>query len=467
LKTRREWLAGLASLAVIIAACGGTTDAGTTTEPPTTEAPATTMAPTTEPPATETADEILTDFGVDDTTIKIGLLADQSSGTFDVIVKPIVEANQAYWDKVNAEGGIAGGRTVELVVADTRYDPAVHEQQYLTLRDQDEVAAIGQSTGSPQTAQILDELAADSMFAIPLSWYSGWAFDDNTLEQGYNYCIEAMNVVSFMNDMSEPGWTLSVATFPGEYGQDGAFGAKHAAGELGVEVIDLEGAVIPTSLGGDPATEIGPALVEAQPDWVYAVTGPGELAAMMGAAVQGGLQARWSGALPSYAPFLLTTAVAPVLDAAFYWPATTAAWGSDVEGMDELVETVSAAYPEGQFLFADYYVRGWVEAEMMHQVLEAAYESGDMTRAGILAAGQSIEGFDFQGLAPSQSYQGEPNDFIVRSTAIYDIDLAQFTPEATLSQGGGTGTVALDGYGLDYVSDIAANYELTEPCFTG
>lgn len=466
MKSKRRWVALVGALALIAAACGdGETGEATTTA----EAPDTTQAPTTtEAPATTMSDgDVLTDFGVDDTTIKIGLLADLSSGTFDVLVKPIADANQAFWDKVNAEGGIAGGRMVEVIVADTQYDAAVHEQQYLQLRDEDQVAAIGQSTGSPQTAQIVDELEADDMFAIPLSWYSGWGFDDNTLEQGYSYCIEAMNVVNFMNEMSEPGWTLAVASFPGEYGQDSAAGAKYAAEQLGVEVVDLEGQVIPISVGGDPAADVAPALVAAQPDWVWVTSGPSELAALMGAAAQGGLNARWSGAVPSYAPFLLTTAVAPVIDAAYYWASPFAAWGADIPAMQEVVDTITEAFPDGNYLFADYYVRGWVEALMMKQVLEAAYESGDMTRAGILAAGQSIEGFDFEGLAPDQGYVGEPNDFIVRSTAIYDIDLSQFTPEATFSTGGSTGTVEIPAFGLDYTSEIAANYDMSEPCFTG
>jgi ABC-type branched-subunit amino acid transport system substrate-binding protein len=269
-----------------------------------------------------------------------------------------------------------------------------------------------------------------------------------------------------MDTMSEPGWTLAVVSFPGEYGQDSAFGAKHAATELGVEVFDLEGQAIPVAAGGDPTTLV-PALVEAQPDWVFVTTGPSELAQLMGTAAQAGLQARWSGAIPSYAPFLLTTDVAPVIDAAYYWPSTFAAWGADVEGMGDLVDTITAAFPDGNYLFADYYVRGWVEAQMMRQVLERAYELGDLTQAGILAAGQSIEGFDFGGLAPSQNYIGEPNDFAVRSTAIYDIQLDLFTPAATLSQGGHTGTVPIEGFGLDYVSDIAANYDFSAPCFTG
>ena len=71
-------------LALVAMACG--TDSGApattaaveapvaTTAPPTTEPPATTQAPATT--IAEPADEIATDFGVDDEEIRIGLLAD-------------------------------------------------------------------------------------------------------------------------------------------------------------------------------------------------------------------------------------------------------------------------------------------------------------------------------------------------------------------------------------------------------
>jgi hypothetical protein len=49
--------------------------------------------------------------------------------------------------------------------------------------------------------------------------------------------------------------TWAVISFPGEYGQDGAFGAKHAITELGLELVfDGEGLVTPAP--DDPETEI-------------------------------------------------------------------------------------------------------------------------------------------------------------------------------------------------------------------
>ena len=77
-----------------------------------------------------------------------------------------------FWDNVNAKGGIAG-RQVELVIEDNAYDVATQLEKYEALRD--EVAILSQSTGSPHTAAIAQDLVDDDLVAIPLTWYSGWA----------------------------------------------------------------------------------------------------------------------------------------------------------------------------------------------------------------------------------------------------------------------------------------------------
>ena len=50
-----------------------------------------------------------------------------------------------------------------------------------------------------------------------------------------------------------------------------------------------------------------------------------------------------------------------------------------------------------------------------------------MTRAGIVAAAKEVE-VDFDGLAPDQTWAGEPNDFLVRESYIYDVTLDAVQP---------------------------------------
>ena len=113
-------------------------------------------------------------------------------------------------------------------------------------------------------------------------------------------------------------------------------------------------------------------------------------------------------------------------------------------------------------IFSDSYIRGFLEAMTAHQILEAAADAGDISRAGILGAFQSAE-IDFMGLAPNQTWSGDPNDYIVRETYLYDIDASNFTPDATVSDNdGGTGNGLVAG---PYAGSAAEAYVWDGPCF--
>ena len=174
--------------------------------------------------------EMVLGRGVTDDTITVGMSADLS-GIFAPLVTQIVDAQNVFWDKVNEEGGI-GGRMVELEILDNAYDVPTHLENYDAFSgDGDEsVVMLTNSTGSPHTAAIAEALVEDDLLAIPLSWYSGWtdpAIGQNVLEVQANYCIEAMNGVTYMSETY--GNKMAIASFPGDYGQDGAIGAKIAA----------------------------------------------------------------------------------------------------------------------------------------------------------------------------------------------------------------------------------------------
>ncbi len=231
--------------------------------------------------------EIATDFGVTDDTIRIGLNADLS-GIFAPLVTQIVDGQEAYWEIVNDNGGIAG-RQVELVVLDNAYDVPTHLENYeeMAAESDDGVVMFSQSTGSPHTAATAAALVEDDLLAIPLSWYSGWAdptIGENVLELYTSYCLESMNGLTYLAGAQDAS-TVAIISFPGEYGQDGAFGAKAAAEALGLEVVyDGEGAVVP----GSDQTPVITELVNAQPDLVWATINPTTLAEIMGGAVRPG-----------------------------------------------------------------------------------------------------------------------------------------------------------------------------------
>jgi ABC-type branched-subunit amino acid transport system substrate-binding protein len=469
MRERQRSLALAAVLALVIVACGGGGATTTTTAAPTTTA--TTAAPTT---TETTAASIAFDIGVDETTIHVGLLADLT-GIFSPLVQDIVAAQEVYWDLVNEAGGI-GGKTVELNIVDTNYNVDQHRTQYEAIRD--EVAIISQSTGSPHTAGVIDLMLEDDIVAIPLSWYSGWqdpAFDQSAaLELGTNYCFEGMNIVEYLSGLYEetngapPTW--AVISFPGEYGQDGAFGAKHAITELELELVyDGEGLVTPP--GDDVDTTVITEIVANNPNIVFATVNPTNMGQIMGGAAQSGFQGWWTGSVPSYDFRMLDSPVAPLIDAAFFQPGYNVPWGTDVPGMGPLVDAMLAARPD--LRPSDAFVIGWLEAKMTEEILRVAADNLDMTRAGIKAAALSIEGFSFDGLLPDQSYSppDDPNAYSTRAIAMFDPDLAAYTAAGgnaqtigTAPNGGTTGSTILQDF---FVGDVAAAYDFQGRCFGG
>jgi hypothetical protein len=210
-------------------------------------------------------------------------------------------------------------------------------------------------------------------------------------------------------------------------------------------------------------------IVSSGADFVWTTMNPTNLAVIMGGAAQGGFAGQWSGNVPSYDFRLLDSPVGPLLDVVYWQPAYNVAWGTDVPGMADVIATMTEA--AGDRRPSDAFVVGWQEAMLTDAVLTAAAESGDMTRAGVLAAANSLEGISFNGLAPDQSYAGSANDHVTREIAIFSPDLAAYTAAGGATQtiltapnGGTTGSVLIEDF---FVGELAANYQFDAPCFAG
>ncbi|MCI0543380.1 MAG: ABC transporter substrate-binding protein [Actinobacteria bacterium] len=459
MRIKSRGLAILLALGLVLAACSpAETESTTTTEG---DAPVTTAG---DGATTTTGDmAIATDIGVDleAGTISIGLLSDLT-GPFSSLVQVIVTGHEVYWENVNANGGV-GGLQVELDVVDTAYDIPTHVQRYDELRET--VAAFGHSTGSPHTvALVINEdgtpgrLVEDGILAIPLTWYSGWydpTYNSNLVGHGTPYCIESMNVLSFIKEqLGDAATTVAIASMGGDYGLDSHEGAKLAAEQLGLEVVyEGRGAVIV----GDEASyaTVATAIVEAEPDIVYVTATPAAWSAIFGQALAGGFTTGvWSGAAPSYNPAFIgaESQIRDAVAAATMWGSYYHTWGA--EGTEDAIQLLMDS---GRVeVPVSSYLEGFVEAQLLHAALQAAYDSGDMTRAGILAAAKSLESVSFGGLAPDQSYVGTPDEQLSRATTMWRPD-----PEA-LAAGESAGEEVL---AADYVSDLAAAYEFTGACY--
>jgi ABC-type branched-subunit amino acid transport system substrate-binding protein len=461
-RSLRSLAVTVVALTLFAAACSDSSAPSTTLSPDTTALE--TTPSTTKGESTPAGDSLEIDSGVDTETmtISIGLLADQT-GLFSPLAADVVAAQTVYWDALNAAGGIDGW-TVRYVIEDTASNTAQHLEKYDSIRN--EVVAISLSTGSDANLETLDSYKQDPMLVFPLSWYSGWAIPSVDgrvmLEQNTNYCIEAMNILDFVNDMG--GQRIAVATFDDAYGQDAAAGVKQAIDFYGMSLVyDGTGAVVP----GQDVTPVIQGIVDSAADWTFLATNPSLGAEIVGGAARSGYLGMFTGSVPSYDFKLLDQPVAELYGSRYYQSAYNVAWGESTLGNNEMMAAVSEAFPDRRP--SDGYITGWNGAVLMHRVLEIAVTNGNLTRTGVVSAANSIDDVDFGGSAPNQSYAGTPNDYVQRSLAIYKPNLDRYVSAGgsgqTLSQTSGTtGSVLVKDF---FVGAMAAEYQFSRPCFEG
>ncbi len=351
--------------------------------------------------------------------------------TFASLTTEIVEGQEVFWERYNDQGGYKGW-TVEPVVLDNAYDVPTHLQNYDAFAGDgdDSVVMLTNSTGSPHTAAIAEALVEDDLVAIPLSWYSGWtdpAIGQNVLEVQANYCIEAMNGVTYMSETY--GNKMAIASFPGDYGQDGAIGAKIAAEALGLEIVyDGEAAVIP----GADQTPVVTGIAESGADLVWLTTGPGQTAEIVGgAAAESGFTGQWAGNSPAWNPATpgyrprrgISTPPTPTARTPRSGVSVTPRHG-------HLVATMREYAPDN--IADDVYIV-WIEGLIAQQVIENAIDNGDITRANMVASANEIT-VDLPGSRPEPELGrgGETMPSFVAPTWI-DVDLAATSPRTAPS----------------------------------
>ncbi len=463
-------LALLAVFALVVAACSQETD-DTTAD---TEAPTATTVADTTPTETTVADTTPTETTVaeamltlgagvteepceggnpDNGCIYLGVLTDES-GPFAGASAGLYGGQSLFWATVNAEGGIGGAFDVVLpadLKKDTAYQAEKLVADYNTIAE--DVAAIAQSLGTPQTIAALPDYQRDSTIAAPMSWWSGWAFVDNVIEFGTGYCFEAMNAIDWATQAIPAAGrtfeTIGILEFPTDYGFDYAEGVKYAAEANGLTVA-WEEMVIPVSAGGDPAQTEAVAKIVADPtDLVILVTGPSETAAIVGGAAQqlGANVPLFIGAAPSWNSALLASAAAPAFELGIYFQSSfVGGWDYDSVGHEKMrTAVIAAGFPAN-----DFFISGWVSQYGLKAALEAAYESGDLSHDGIQAAAFALTDVDYEGMMPARSFAGDPNDVFPRDGVI-----GGYSADAT------TGMATVQDF---FVGPSAASYDFTEAC---
>ncbi len=394
----------------------------------------TTVSPTESPAPTDPGTTLKTGQGVTDAPcpnavnpsngcIYLGVLSDLTVGPFAALAKPITDAQELFWAKVNKDGGI-GGYDINIgeYTRDTEYQAAKHSAEYAQIADK--VAGLAQSLGTVATESILSDITTRNLVTVPTSWWSGWAFDDYdkglVLETGYSYCTEAIVGLDWFAENIGAPTKVQAVGYPGDYGGDSAAGVARWAEANGVTAL-APVATGPNQVVGDQSAVVG-AVLAGGADVVVLAVGPAETAQIVGGLAANGFKGRFLGSLPTWNHALLGTAAAPALIGLYNHMTPYQNWGSDSAGMAALKEALGGeAPPNGGSII------GWVIGYPLKAALEAAVAKGDITPAGIASVVNGLT-VDFQGLIPNHTYGGNP-----QASAVQTVNIGQ--PDADVELG--------------------------------
>ncbi len=375
----------------------------------------------------------------DNGCIYLGTISDLTQGPFAPLGVPITEAQAAFWNRVNEDGGI-GGYDIDVTtyVKDNLYNPQTHQQVYGEIEG--DVLALAQTLGSPTTLAIIPDMDRDEMVGAPASWTSLWAFEDAILESGANYCVEGMNAVDYMVAQEDISSVMAVG-FPGDYGGDGAAGAEIAAEANGIDFTGVE-----TAPGQEAQAGAISAIVKQKPGLVLLGTGPTETAVIVGQAAAQGFTGKFIGLGPTWNPALLETPAAPALEALYMQSGYWGPFGTDTPGHQAMRDALGdVAQPN------DGYTAGWAWSYPLKAALEEWLEGDyDKDRGGLLEAVQSLETIDYEGMLPEEAGNrtGDPDETIFRESVLSEVD-----PSAPS--------------GVAIVEDFAAGPTVSEHTFEG
>jgi branched-chain amino acid transport system substrate-binding protein len=348
------------------------------------------------------------DTGASDTEIKIGNIMPYSgpASAYGVIGK----TEQAYFDKINADGGI-NGRKIKFITYDDAYSPPKAVEQARKLVESDEVLVVFNPLGTPSNSAIQKYLNAKKVPQLFVAtgatkwndpkdfpWTMGWQ---------PSYQSEAHIYAKYLLK-EKPDAKIGVLYQNDDFGKDYLKGLKDGFGAKASLIIAEESyETSEPSIDGHIVK-----LKAANPDVFISITTP-KFAAQ---AIKKLAEIDWH---PLHIVSNVSSSVGGVLKPAGYensqgiLSATYAKDGADPQwnndpGMKKFFEFLAKYYPEGDKLNSSV-VYGYGAAQTMVKVLQMCGD--DLTRANVMKQAASLKDFEPDTLLPGVKINTSATDF--------------------------------------------------------
>jgi ABC-type branched-subunit amino acid transport system substrate-binding protein len=342
---------------------------------------------------------------MDAKVVRVGIINDLS-GPAAAIGRPIQLGYEILYNQVNAGGSglLPDGWTVEWLSRDHGYNPQLSVQMYNEIYE--DVLFLGMSFGTATTLPLHPMLSRDKMLAVPASLSSRTGRNEYTPPVTPTYRTEAMRAVDWAVEQAGPSVKIGIVYQQDDYGEDAVEGLEVEAEFHGVEVVSKQ-AIAP---GQADFTAVVSALESAGAEYVMLGLLPSATGPLLGTAAQLGYQPVWMGNSPAWLDRFFDPEVIPAaVFANYHWVGSPAYWGEDIPGMAafiEAYETFGASEMEPDF----YILAGYMYATAGIEVFRRALEAGDVTRAGLMAALHTIDGWDMNGIAQPITLTSMPYD---------------------------------------------------------
>jgi ABC-type branched-subunit amino acid transport system substrate-binding protein len=328
------------------------------------------------------AADVKTDTGVEGKTIKLGVLTDLT-GVFAALGKDLTNSNTLYWK----DHKVCKTYKVDLDVQDTGYVPQTGVQLYSGMKDS--ILAMQQTIGSPINTALAPAYTQDSIVNFPSAWSKTLTEIPGTGVVGATYDVEISNGYDYLfkKGLLKQGDTVGHIYFEGEYGANGLAGSKAVAEQKGLKIIEAQIKSTDQDMSSQ-VTQFKAAGVKA----IALTVAPGQTASVAAVAEAQGLDVPILGNNPVFAPGLLAGPTASWLKSHLYVASPVSSFDSHAD----LLKAYKAAYPDVTPSLG--VLVGYGMATLMNQVLDAACDKGDLTRAGVLDAFNSLKNADTGGL---------------------------------------------------------------------